>query len=684
LKAQSVLKLSISASGDGLSAKLKIKDFTLTEWRAQWCGLSGNDGPARLRSFIESQGIAQQNLREESIKWISEMLTESTDETRTADLLAVQGVDLAEGSAPLHEDPIGLTFHHSYLTNAEAIADLRRKADAWGFGGIRESIDPAYWVSSGATVLSFQSISKGLPGCDVFGAPIPFHPLADRLPAFGKSLFLKGRKLIAVCEGALIVEEGILKVLGADSLPTCQVVVADDKMSANLVLGGNYLNDWSVTMDMVFAAMREQVVLCMLPENEIQSALNRFNNSHLPLSLLIAKGRPPLRGKDGHLNILVDTEPEVPLPGMDGSIDFKNFSFFRSVAIGDRLAEVLPPMPGEAGLNVHGEQIDPPQAKAFGTQLGSNTELAGLDPLYLVASVSGRLVVKNGVPEVVKILEVVGDVSLKSGNIEFPGAVKVAGDVHNKMEIRAVGDVEVVGTVEDSIIHSDGSIVIQGGVNGHGMGLIKSRLSSVTIGYLHNQHIESNSHIVVFNEIINSQLLARKTITMKYGKYSVLGGHLLAGETIDLFNVGSEAGGKNILEVGKDFEVESDINKKKLTLISHGKDMDFLKAMDDKLTQVLRLRPNDSSEDYLLQKRSQGAMENLDRWVTSLRADLEELSRRLFNPEICKIMIRGIVYPGTVIKFQEKTLVVPTQLSNRKWIFRSNGPLPPVEGLPIG
>ncbi|MDB5051692.1 MAG: hypothetical protein JWO30_4763 [Fibrobacteres bacterium] len=666
-----------------MGAKLRIEGFTADGWRSEWSGPTGLEGADKLRALLMAQGIAPACIRDDILTWICQTLTHAPDSSLAKELEAVQDVDVAQGTAPVPEEPQGLVFHHSYLGNAEAIADLRRKADAWGFGGIRESIDPAYWVNSGEPVFSFQSAAKGKAGMDVLGAPIPFQTVRDRLPPFGKSLFLNEKKLIAVCEGALIIDSGRIKVLGSDSLPTCQVVVAEDKMSANLVLGGNYLNDWTVTLEMVRNSLREQGVLCMLPESEVQAALNRFNQDHLPLTLLIGRGRVPVPGQDGRLSLLVDPEPDVPLPGSDGSIDFKDFSFFKTVAQGVRLAEVLPPTVGEPGMNVHGEEIPPPDARPFSAEPGLNTVLEGFDPLYIVAKVPGRLAIRAGIPEVVEVLDVGGDVSLKTGNIDFPGAVKVAGDVHSRMEIHSTGDVEVAGTVEDSIIKSDGAIVIRGGVNGSGGGLIKSRFSSVTIGYLHNQRIESHSHIVVFNEIINSILLARKTIQMRYGRYSVLSGHLLAGEGMDLFNVGSETGGKTILEVGKDFEVEADIEGKNARLLEHSHDFEFLRDMEDQLTGVIRLRRGASDEDVLLQKRTQGAMEILERWIASLRKELAELSKRLYIREPCQILIRGIAHPGTVFKYRDEIVVVTKPVVNRKWVFREKGALPTPEGQPI-
>jgi uncharacterized protein (DUF342 family) len=673
-------RLSVAVAGDGMGAKLRIADFAQAAWKAEISGPTGLDGERRLRAYLESQGIAPRCIRDDVLRWISQTLAFAPESSLAADLEAAQSVDVAQGVPPVHDEPQGLVFHHAYLSNLEAIADLRRKADAWGFEGLRDQMDPAYWVASGETVLSFQDVAKGQAGCDVFGAPIPGLPLRERLPHFGKSLFLKEKKVIAVCEGALIIEDGQLKVLGSDSLPTCQVVVAEDKMSANLVLGGNYLNDWTVTLDMVRQALREQGVALMVPEAEIQGALNKFNLDRQPATVPVARGRAPVPGRDGSLAMLIDPEPEVPLPAPDGSIDFKEFSFFRTVPKGARLAEVLPPTPGEAGLNVRGEAVPAPPGLAFAKSLGRNTACEGDEPRFIVATAAGRLAMRVGVPEVVEVLDVAGDVSLKTGNIDFPGAVRVAGDVHSRMQIKSEGDVEVVGTVEDSVIRSDGAIVVKGGVNGSGGGIIKSRLSSVTIGYLHNQRIESHSHIVVFNEIINSTLLARKTITMKFGKFSVLGGHLLAGEGMDLFNVGSETGAKTILEVGKDFEVEAEIEAKNLKLQEHTRDLEFLRDMDDQLANVVRLRRGAADEDILLQKRTQGAMQILERWIGALRRDLGELSRRLYIREPCTILIRGTAHPGTVLKYHDDVIVLTTAVSNRRWTFRDKAPLPSAEG----
>jgi uncharacterized protein (DUF342 family) len=669
--------VGVDVSGDGMGAKIRLVKFSQPEWKARWG--EPPEASAKLRAHLESVGLAGDLIKDDIVKWICETLSGGEEATRADDLKAVQSVEVAQGYAATHEEPQGLVFHRSYLANAEAIADLRRKADTWGVGGVKETIDPNFWVSPGEMVLSYQSEVPGREGRDVFGSPLPFQPLRERLPPFGKTLAVRKRTLIAVCEGVLILEDGLLKVLGSESLPTCQVAVADDRMAAELVLAGSSLNDWTVTTDMVRAALADQKVTCMIPEAEIQSVLQRFNHDRLPLTVTVARGRPPVPGREGSVELLVDPEPDVPQPAADGSIDYKNFTFFRSVSKGQRLALVVQPEPGVPGMDVLGESLPPPALRMPELELGKNTAFEAADPQYIIAEKSGRLALRKDMPEVVEVLDMAGDVSLKTGHVSFPGAVRVAGDVHGKMKIDAGGDVEVVGAVEDSFIESDGAIVVRGGVNGANGGLIKSRLSSVTIGYLHSQRIESNSDIIVFNEIINSQLLARKNISMRYGRYSVLGGSLLAGQNIDLFNVGSETAIKTFLEVGKDFEVEAEMAAKNKILQAHSADHDFLKVMDEDLARILRLgRPTD--EDQLLHRRVQGALDIVDKWMGDLKKDLGDLSRRLYSPDACEILIRGTVHPGTVIRWRDQVLVVPGPLVARKWVFKEKFAPPPPEG----
>ena len=178
------LRLTLAVTGDGMGAKLRIEGHDNRAWREAYGTAS------RLNDVLLEQGLAEEGLRADMVGWIAETLCRTTPDSRERDLREAQSVEVARGRAPLHEEPVGLAFHKSYITDAAVIADLRRAAGdsgTWDAEGLRDRVDPACWVAIGAVIVSWQGTARGMNGMDVFGAPIPAQGLAERLPSFGKS-----------------------------------------------------------------------------------------------------------------------------------------------------------------------------------------------------------------------------------------------------------------------------------------------------------------------------------------------------------------------------------------------------------------------------------------------------------------------------------------------------------------
>ena len=54
--------------------------------------------------------------------------------------------------------------------------------------------------------------------------------------------------------------------------------------------------------------------------------------------------------------------------------------------------------------------------------------------------------------------------------------------------IKAQGNIEIHGVVEDSLIETEGAIFVKKGFVGNGRGVIRSRLNSITAGFVQNQN----------------------------------------------------------------------------------------------------------------------------------------------------------------------------------------------------
>jgi uncharacterized protein (DUF342 family) len=246
----------------------------------------------------------------------------------------------------------------------------------------------------------------------------------------------------------------------------------------------------------------------------------------------------------------------------------------------------------------------------------------------------------------------------------------VTGDVRDNLEITAKGDVDISGVVEDGCITSEGAIVVKGGFTGTGKGVIKSKLSSVSIGFIRNQRIESHSDIIVYNEVINAFLCAKKSIVMKSMGHSVVGGHLIAYSGIEVFNAGNPTGAKTILEVGKDFEVEMTLNLNKSAYKEILADIDFLDRMSLKMQNMMRWSGDVKGDIRLLEQRTRGVSQFLKPLRDALAGQIKMLEGKLYNPGDCYIWVKGDFFPGTMLRYQDRIVPVKEAGRGKRWIFR--------------
>lgn len=664
------MKVEIFPCNDGLQAKLSIHDFNLEEWTNRYPDKN------RLHDHLVGMGLDSEVVEESVLESVCALLAVDglVPGLLNMNLKEVQSLTVASGQPPVDEEAEGLMFQKTYLSEPEEVESLERGLRESGFEEAKKAVNPGCLVEPGQAILSFLSIKEGRDGKDVFGKPIPFKAYTHCLPKAGLGIMKLERKWVARDAGILVLADDTLKVVGADGPQPGLIRISEDRLQAWLVLHKEvmeYDDDAERILASVTATMVKLGLRPLRDEDRVRSAVEEFLLHSLQQEVLLLEGVLPKPGKAGAINLLVNPEPDLPDPETVHNMDFKAFTFFRTVRKQERLARILPPEPGIGGMDVYGNISLPKPGTPVKVLLGANTEYSPDDPTLIVASRDGRLAVEEGVPYVVDTLKVDKDVSFKTGNLTFPGSVEVAGSVLDRFAIHATGDVGIGGVVENGLVVSEGAILIKGGViGGGGTGLIKSKLSSVTIGFIRNQRIESHSNIVVYNEVLNGQLLARKMILMKSSSHSVIGGHLVAYDGIEIYNCGNEAGTKTILEVGKDFEVEAEIFRNRENLKAVRADLDFLEKKNNQLELIVRWEAGKKPENKLLGQRVKGVVTFLEKIRKTLSSKLNELEAKLHNPGGCHISISGTAFPGTVLKYRDKVIPITEAMRNKRWIFK--------------
>ncbi len=228
--------------------------------------------------------------------------------------------------------------------------------------------------------------------------------------------------------------------------------------------------------------LKEKGVRAPMDVASVEAGFERLAHG-LSAEPIAARGKPPLPGKDGTMEFLIDFGTGfVPPSAEAGAVDMRA-SLIRTVAPGQPLALVHPPTAGLPGLDVFGQMVASQPGKVLQPRLGANTMRSEHDANLIVAKTLGHARLRDGVVEVEEFYLVKGDVDYASGNVAFPKSVQVGGDVKAGFAVEAGGDVEIQGLVEDCSVKAQGKVLVRGGFTGQGKGVVQAR-GEISLGYL--------------------------------------------------------------------------------------------------------------------------------------------------------------------------------------------------------
>jgi len=304
-------------------------------------------------------------------------------------------------------------------------------------------------------------------------------------------------------------------------------------------------------------------------------------------NIVIAEGDNPVDGKNAYMQYNFETDlNKIRLrEGSDGKIDFKELNIIQNVVENQPLAVKIAPEKGTPGWTVTGKMLDAKDGVDISMPVGSNVHVSE-DGTTILADINGQVVMSNGLINVEPVYTVDGGVNLKSGNIEFRGTVMVNGDVEDGFFIKAVGNIEVNGSVGKSDLQAEGDIIIHQGINGKGEGRIHAG-KSIWARFIQNANIQSGDMVVASDGIINSNIVANKKIICQGKRASIMGGKLRAGEEINAKTLGNPTSGtETICEVGYDPKSKEEMERLQMEKDNATKLLDDMKPNIQTLTNL--------------------------------------------------------------------------------------------------
>ncbi|HHT9144816.1 MAG TPA: DUF342 domain-containing protein [Candidatus Wunengus sp. YC61] len=431
------------------------------------------------------------------------------------------------------------------------------------------------------------------------------------------------------------------------------IKISDDHMKVYLTVKPFVQKDIDINLNDVLQTLQSRSISFGIKEDVIKTTLDEVRQGNFTVeNVLIAEGDHAINGEDGRLEFLVNVNKNIkPHEDAHGKVDFHDVSIIENVEKEQPLVKLIDSTPGTPGKNVYGKMVTPVYGKACVLPIGENTKVSNKDTKLLVSCIDGIVKYVAGVVSVKSCYAVEKDVDFGVGNITSKGAIVVKGNVRSGFILDAVGDVEVGGMVEDSIIKSKGNVLVKGGFVGSGKGKIEAD-GDVTVYFARNQTIVANN-VKILREAVDCIIYAKNTVKVHGDKISIEGGITTAGATIEVESLGSKNEAHTDVEVGINYVAHpSQMNTRKV--VSDLKTS--LKAVDKELNTLHAIKKatgelpaqHTNTFDHLLSRR-------------------EELVKKLNDLEIeeivpvnkdAKVVVNKVVHPGVEITIGESTMSI--------------------------
>jgi uncharacterized protein (DUF342 family) len=381
----------------------------------------------------------------------------------------------------------------------------------------------------------------------------------------------------------------------------------------------------------------------------LREALERSDDLR---GLCVASGTPPRQPVDGRIVWSADYfNPGFEVDNDTGRINFRRRIGNRNVAEGQLLATIVQPVKGENGIDLLGNVVRVRQPRRSRIRVGENVE-ADSEGLNFFATLTGRIRWHRELLSVDEVYEIDGDLGLETGDVSHHGAVLVHGDVLQGSRLEAVGDVEVLGTIEGAHVQTGGALHVHGGITGNDHTRIVAA-GGIQARFILDAHIQAGGDVTVENEVIHANISTRGALYVPAGR--LVGGEINALGGVDAGQLGSPAAVPTHIIAGEDHTLEGQIailrNKLRLAVENVEKVNNTLVPLRGKIASL-----PEKSKDAL--RTLLGNLPAMEAAVEELKEEIAEVTAQSHAQSRDVILVRNRLYPDVRLRIHGETLHV--------------------------
>ncbi len=442
------------------------------------------------------------------------------------------------------------------------------------------------------------------------------------------------------------------------------VNVSPDQMNVKLEVDLEYSENY--TPEDIVRFLEQQHNLHGINKEAVKSI---FSEKKFNKEVMVAKGRFPKHGEDGKVKWEIDLSvlQGAKLVERAGRVDWKEQHHILQVDENQLMARMIDPTEGEPGENVYGLEIPANPGKEIKFPAGKGVRISE-DGKELYSEIHGVVCREGDKVTVTQTLSVQGDVSFKTGNIEYEETVVISGGVLTDFKVRAGNDLHINGLVEGAELSAGGNIFINAGIQGGDKAHIKAD-GDVIAKFVNGGKIEAQGDVVIDGAVTNSRIKSLNRVLVSGNKAVIVGGHISAEKEIAATFIGSEIGVKTLVEIGEQvmkLKEERVVLEKKIKplLENHRKMRDALQVID-KVKATGKLPPE---KEALRLKLVRSGMQ-LQGEIKKKKSEIQSLDSQIKagKKQQKGVVVRDTTWPGTIVQIMG--VRYPIYAKNTKVIY---------------
>ena len=390
------------------------------------------------------------------------------------------------------------------------------------------------------------------------------------------------------------------------------------------------------TKDMVMAALSEAGVVYGIDEDAIESGIGSLT------PFTAAEGLAPVNGENAYIdrkfNLGIQGKPVVD---EYDKVDYKDLNLFVLAKENQTLAIRVPQTKGTNGKNVLGAVVPAQNGRPIPMPEGRNTKVVGEH--RLIATANGQIIDKGSRISIDPRLVIKGAVGVSTGDVDFDGSSLVGGNVEQGFKVTATGDIQINGSINGAEV-TGRNVYIRGGITGADRAKVYAE-HDVRTAFAENALIEAGNDVYISDIAYHSQIRAGKRIVMEDKHGQITGGHVVAGEEINVKVIGNEAFVVTRVSVGVDPTLQKEYQDLRKSYKESRRRLTHITQTLNTLSKIdVNKLPKSRVESINALTRSQFPLAGQIKRDEKRIIEIEAL---LANMKNGRIKVSDTIYPGT-------------------------------------